>query len=69
MKEIGVKILIGLLVIIASVPLGLLYILSDISYVIIYHLWGYRRELVRKNLRRSFPEYTDKELLMIEHKF
>lgn len=50
-------------------PLRILYVFSDILYLLIYHLIKYRREVVRKNLQNSFPEKTEKELLKIERDF
>ena len=43
-------------------PLGVLYLLSDVLYVIIYHVWGFRRELSLSNLRNSFPEKSAGEI-------
>ena len=53
----------------ASLPFRVLYLLSDCNYILMYYVGRYRRKVVRGNLKRSFPEKTDKELLEIEHKF
>lgn len=53
----------------AIVPFGLLYVLSDILYILVYRLVGYRKRVVRTNLKKSFPEKTEQELLAIEKKF
>lgn len=45
------------------------YLLSDLIYVIVYRLVGYRKKLVRKNLNDSFPEKTPEELRAIEKAF
>jgi Kdo2-lipid IVA lauroyltransferase/acyltransferase len=50
-------------------PMFVLYFLSDITFFILYVVIKYRKEVVRKNLRNSFPEKTDKELLKIEKAF
>lgn len=55
--------------IIGAMPLRFLYIISDIGFVIIYHIVRYRRRIVRKNLASSFPEKDEKELRTIERKF
>lgn len=47
----------------------MLYILSDIMYFIVYKIVGYRVKVVRKNLKNSFPEKTDKELKQLERDF
>lgn len=46
-----------------------MYLLSDILYVIIYRLVGYRKKVVRDNLLHSFPEKGEKELRRIERRF
>lgn len=53
----------------AGLPLGILYILSDIACPIIYYIIRYRRRLVRENLRCSFPEKSQKEIQRIEKTF
>jgi len=50
-------------------PLRVLYILSDFIFVLIYYVFGYRKEVVRDNLKLSFPKKTAKELKEIEKKF
>ncbi|MEW5844985.1 MAG: lysophospholipid acyltransferase family protein [Bacteroidota bacterium] len=50
-------------------PLRWLYVISDIMYVFIYKVFRYRVDVVRQNLKRSFPQKTQKELKEIEHKF
>ena len=53
----------------ATLPLGVLYLFSDLAYYIIYYIVRYRRRLVRENLRCSFPEKSEKEIIRIEKKF
>jgi KDO2-lipid IV(A) lauroyltransferase len=53
----------------ALLPFRLLYILSDILYLFVYKVVGYRLKVVRMNLKNSFPEKTEKELLTIERRF
>lgn len=54
---------------IAQIPSRVIYALSDFSYVVVYHLIRYRRAVVRKNLKNSFPEKSFKEIKEIETKF
>ena len=54
---------------ISLLPLRLLYILSDIFYPIVYYVTAYRKEVVRSNIRRSFPEKTLEERLNIERDY
>jgi KDO2-lipid IV(A) lauroyltransferase len=55
--------------ILAKLPLSVLYVFSDFLYLLTYYVVRYRRKLVRKNLRRSFPEKTKSERLKIEKEF
>lgn len=50
-------------------PLRLLYVLSDLLYIPCYYLIRYRRKVVRRNLRESFPEKSAAELSRIERRF
>lgn len=50
-------------------PFCVHYVLSDLLYVIVYRLLGYRRDVVRNNLSTSFPEKSQEELLQIERGF
>ena len=54
---------------IAGLPLGVLYIVSDVACLILYYVIRYRRCLVRENLRCSFPEKNEKEIIRIEKAF
>ena len=42
---------------------------SDILYFPLYYIVHYRRKLVSENLRKAFPDKTDKELKQLEQKF
>ena len=50
-------------------PLRLLYGLADFEYLMIYHVIGYRRQIVRNNLATSFPEKSEAERRRIEKEF
>lgn len=53
----------------SRLPFGILYIISDGAYVLLYHVFGYRTKVVRQNLKNSFPEKSEQELKQIERKF
>ena len=53
----------------SKLPFGVLYLLSDLTYLVLYKLIGYRTKVVRGNLKRSFPEKSEKEILRIESEF
>lgn len=50
-------------------PLGALYVLSDALRFVFEHVLHYRHEVIRLNLRTSFPEKSEEELRKIEHGF
>ena len=50
-------------------PMRILYILSDLFYIIIYKLVGYRLKVVRKNMKKSFPDKSAEELKKLEQEF
>jgi KDO2-lipid IV(A) lauroyltransferase len=61
--------LLGIWYLLSLLPLWVHYLLSDMLYIIVYRLIGYRKKVVRSNLKTSFPEKTEKELLQIEKGF
>lgn len=58
-----------LIKILSYIPFGVLYVLSDALYFVVYYVAKYRRKIVRKNLTESFPEKSLKEIISIEKKF
>lgn len=54
---------------ISLLPYRILYILSDILYLIIYYIVRYRRALVRRNITSSLPGKTAQEHAGIERTF
>jgi KDO2-lipid IV(A) lauroyltransferase len=58
-----------LLWLVSKLPFRLLYLFSDGIYVIVYHLIGYRKKIVRQNIGLALPHLSDKERLVIEKKF
>ncbi len=50
-------------------PYWLLYLKSDLYYLLVYHVARYRRKVVRQNLLRSFPEKDAKSIKTIEKHF
>jgi KDO2-lipid IV(A) lauroyltransferase len=43
-------------------------VFSDIVYVLVYHVIGYRKKVVRKNIAMALPHLSEKERLNIEKK-
>ena len=54
---------------VALLPFRVLYALSDGLYFLMRHVVHYRKKVVRRNLRNSFPEKSETELMEIERKF
>jgi Kdo2-lipid IVA lauroyltransferase/acyltransferase len=50
-------------------PMRVLYLFSDFVFLIVYYFPGYRKKVVRTNLKNSFPEKTEEEIRSIERKF
>lgn len=59
----------GALTFVSWLPFGFLYLMSTFLYLLLYKLIGYRVKVVRSNIRGSFPEKSEKELLRIEKAF
>lgn len=54
---------------ISILPFPLVYFISDIVYIFIYKIFGYRRKVVRSNLKLVFPEKDYAEIIKIEQQF
>ncbi|MEM7186326.1 MAG: lysophospholipid acyltransferase family protein [Bacteroidota bacterium] len=54
---------------VSKFPMPLLYFTSDVVFVIIYYLIGYRKKVVKDNLRLVFPNKSKKEIAAITKKF
>ncbi len=50
-------------------PFFLLYRLSDLLFLIVFHLIGYRKQIVLQNLQNAFPGKSEEEILTIQKKF
>lgn len=59
----------GIWWLLSLLPLKILYLLSDMLYVLVHHVIGYRKKIVRKNLTNSFPEKSLDEIKQIEKGF
>lgn len=54
---------------ISKLPFGILYLFSDVLYVVLYKTVKYRVKTVRHNLNLTLPHLTPKERKEIEKKF
>lgn len=55
--------------IISILPFPIFYLLSDAICFLVYNLIGYRKKVVRKNIRLTLPHLSEKEQLTVEKKF
>lgn len=69
MSKVLDSLLSGIFLFLSLFPLSFLYILSYITYFLVYYVVGYRRKVVRMNLKNSFPELSGNERLRIEKDF
>ncbi len=53
----------------SRLPMRILYIKSDIFFFLVYYVIGYRKKVVFENLKLTFPEKSDEELIRISKKF
>ncbi len=58
-----------LLWLISRLPFKIIYFISDGVHILLYHVIGYRKKVVRNNLSLAFPEKSDEERLLIEKEF
>ena len=63
------RIVIQLAKILGRLPFPMIYGLSNVMYLVIMYLVGYRKKVVVNNLRRSFPDKTHQELRLIRRQF
>ncbi|MCL7986799.1 lysophospholipid acyltransferase family protein [Sphingobacterium sp. lm-10] len=66
MKE---RILALVLYVISLLPFWILYRISDLLFVLIYYVFGYRKKVVLENLHNSFPEKSEAEIQKIARRF
>lgn len=69
MNKVFSNVVIFLLTAVSLLPLGVLYVLADILYILIYYIFGYRRKVVKENLQNAFPEKSILEINAIEKRY
>ena len=68
-KKLTYRLLYGTVFALSLLPFRVLFILSDFFFLLVYHVAGYRRKIVQKNLASSFPEKSEAEIKQIEKRF
>jgi KDO2-lipid IV(A) lauroyltransferase len=57
------------LYLLSLLPFPVFYFFSDCIYVLLYYVLGYRKKVVYANLKNSFPDKSEAELIAIQKKF
>src|SRR5690554_6064647 len=63
------QILYGILYLFSLLPLGVLYGFSKILYIFLYYIIRYRKKVIVRNLKNSFPEKSKTEIQIIRKQF
>ncbi len=53
----------------ALIPFPIVFIVSDVCFLLLYYIAGYRKKVVMENLRNSFPEKSEADLKRIARRF
>ena len=62
MNAIGYYIALPLIYLLLLIPFPFFYWLSDLTFFLLYRVFGYRKKVVMQNLRNAFPEKNEQEL-------
>ncbi|CAL1520453.1 lysophospholipid acyltransferase family protein [Chitinophaga sp. MM2321] len=65
MSIIAYFLLLPVIYAVSLLPFRVLYFLSDLVYVLLYYVMGYRKNVVLQNLRNSFPDKNEAEIKRI----
>ena len=63
------KLLFGLILILSYLPLRLLYLLSDFFYLLLITIFPYRKKVIERNLKFSFPDLSIQQLNRLRNHF
>ena len=58
-----------LLYALSLLPMRILYLLSDLAYLLLYYVTGYRKKVVMENLATAFPDHTWQQNKQIAREF
>lgn len=63
------KLLFGLILILSYLPLRVLYLLSDFFYLLLITIFPYRKKVIERNLKFSFPDLSIQQLNRLRNHF
>lgn len=69
MKKVGYYFIYSLAWLVSLLPFRVLYLLSDLLYLLLRYVIPYRKKIVYDNLRHAFPEKTPEQIQTILRKF
>ena len=69
MQFIAYILIYPILWIISIMPFRILYAISDGVFLLLYYVIGYRKSIVRDNIKLVFPEKSEQEIKVISKKF
>lgn len=50
-------------------PMRILYLISDFLFILIYYVFGYRKDVILGNIKQALPEKSEQEQQLIAKKF
>lgn len=69
MQALAFYLIYPLLWLISILPFRVFYLVSDVVYFLVFHVFRYRRKTVKDNLNLVFPEKSSEEIAKIQKKF
>lgn len=69
MRNLYYKFVFGFINLISLLPFWVLHRISDVLFLLIYYIVGYRKKLVLENIQRSFPHKSAEEIRRIRKEF
>lgn len=69
MQKVAFYLIYPIIWVLSILPMRVLYMLSDVLFLTNYYIIGYRKSVVLSNLKMSFPEKNEAELLKIRKRF
>lgn len=68
MQAIAFYLIYPLLWVISRLPFSIVYLISDFFYFITYYIIGYRKDVIKSNLRTAFPDKDEREIVRLSKK-
>ena len=69
MSAVAYYIALPFIYLLSLLPFRVLYFVSDLVYLLLYRIAGYRKKVVQTNLRNAFPGKTEAEIDLLTRKF